>query len=189
MKSRHIIVHLIRGNAKEAHEAITRDLVERFDAFPIHNRIVPHLTLKRWFEMDETEIEQVYTALEEFITLRTQSEYTLHGFNHFGEGVIYVDVTPSPAMSETTRDLMTVLHKLDTMTFDEYDSVEDDFHATVAMRALKPFDFTETWEFLQTIPTPHFKLMFDNIAVLKREADKWVPARIWELPKQSKSNE
>ena len=33
MGSRHIIVHLIRGEAKDAHEAMTRNLVEKLDAF------------------------------------------------------------------------------------------------------------------------------------------------------------
>ena len=52
MESRRIIVHLIRGEAKNTHESITRNLVEHLDAFPIHDRILPHLTLKRWFELD-----------------------------------------------------------------------------------------------------------------------------------------
>ena len=50
---RRIIAHAIRGDAKIAHEAITRDLAEKFDSFPIHERIPPHLTLKRWFELED----------------------------------------------------------------------------------------------------------------------------------------
>lgn len=182
MESRHIIVHLIRGEAKEAHEAITKDLVEKFDAFPIHDRIVPHLTLKRWFELDAEGIKEVHTALDSFAAEHTQSEYRLHGFNNFGEGVIYVDVDPSLKMSETARDLMGALHKVPGMTFDEYDAIEGDFHATVAMRALKPFDFKETWNYLLTQKAPDFKMKFDNIALLRKDVDKWVPERIWELP-------
>ena len=88
-------MNLIRGEAKEAHEAITKDLVEKFDAFPIHDRIVPHLTLKRWFELDAEGIKEVHTALDGFVATHSQSEYRLRGFNNFGEGVIYVDVDPS----------------------------------------------------------------------------------------------
>jgi len=57
---RHIIVHLVRGKAKDYHEALTADLVEKFDVFPIHDRIQPHLTLKRWFELDEVDLNSLY---------------------------------------------------------------------------------------------------------------------------------
>jgi 2'-5' RNA ligase len=117
---RHIIAHLIRGEAKEAHEAITRELVEKLDAFPIHDRIVPHLTLKRWFELDEIGMEEVYKVLDEFVATHMQSNYRLHGFNNFGEGVIYVDVDPSPEMSKGAKELMDALHSVKDMTFDEY---------------------------------------------------------------------
>lgn len=179
---RHIIVHLIRGEAKEAHEAITRDLVEKLDAFPIHDRIVPHLTLKRWFDLDEAGVKEMYKILDEFVATHTQSKYRLHGFNNFGEGVIYVDADPSPEMSQTVLDLMAALHTVKDMTFDEYDVIEDDFHATVAMRALKPFDFKQTWDYLLTRKPLDFTMKFDNIAILRKDGEKWVPERIWELP-------
>jgi 2'-5' RNA ligase len=179
---RHIIVHLLRGEAKEAHEAITRDLVEKFDAFPIHDRIVPHLTLKRWFELNEAGMESVYKALDIFTKHHNQSDYKLGGFGHFGEGVIYVDVKPSLEMSAAARDLMAAMHDIEGMTFDEYDDIEGDFHATVAMRALKPFDFEQTWNYLNTTEGMDFDMKFDNIAILKKEEDKWVVDRVWELP-------
>jgi 2'-5' RNA ligase len=182
MASRHVIVHLIRGEAKLAHEAITRDMVERLDAFPIHDRIVPHLTLKRWFELDKVGMNELYNTIDRFVATHTQSDYRLHGLNNFGEGVIYVDVDPSREMSETVRDLMTELRKITVLTFDEIDDIEDDFHATLAMRALKPFDFRQTWDYLQTQKPLDFKMKFDNIAVLRKDADKWIPERIWELP-------
>jgi 2'-5' RNA ligase len=182
MKSRHIIVHLIRGAAKEAHEAMTRGLVETLDAFPIHDHVVPHLTLKRWFELDQAGIEEVYKVLDTFVTTQTQSGYRLHGLNNFGEGVIYIGVDSSKEMSQGARDLMAILHTVKDMTFDEIDAIEDNFHATVAMRALKPFNFKQTWDYLQAQEALDFNLNFDNIALLKKEGEKWVPARIWEIP-------
>lgn len=179
---RHIIVHLIRGKAQEAHEAITRDLVEKFDAFPIHDRIVPHLTLKRWFELDESGMASVYAALNDFSQLHKQSEYKLGRFDHFGEGVIYVDVKSSPEMDAAVRDLMTAMHGIEGMTFDEFDGIEHDFHATVMMRALKPFDYEKAWAYLNSTKGMDFDMKFDNIAVLKKEEDKWVVDRVWELP-------
>ena len=179
---RHIIVHLIRGEAKNKHEAITKDLAERFGTFPIHDRIVPHLTLKRWFELDAEDMKNLYSVIDTFATSHTQSNYHLHGFGHFREDVIYVDVKPSLQMSSTARDLMNVLHKVRGMTFDEFDAIEDDFHATLAMCALKPFDYAQIWEYLNTQEKMSFDMKFDNIAVMKRETDKWVIDRVWKLP-------
>lgn len=181
MESKHIIVHLIRGEAKTAHEAITRDLVEQLDAFPIHDRIVPHLTLKRWFELDETGVGEVCKVLDEFADTHVQSDYHLHGFDNFTEDVIYVDVEPSPAMSQSARDLMLALHRIKDMTFDEYDDVDNHFHATVVMRALKPFDFKQTWDYLLTQKALDFNMKFDNVSLLRRDTDKWVAERVWEL--------
>lgn len=181
MESRYIIVHLIRGEAKNAHEEITRKLAEHLDGFPIHESIVPHLTLKRWFELDEIDIQKVQDLLDEFARSHKQSAYHLYGLNNFGEGVIYVDVKASNEMLETVSDLMRSLRSIKKMTFDEYDAFEGDFHATVAMRALKLFDFSATWEYLQTLEKMDFNMVFDNIAILKKENNKWVPERIWEL--------
>jgi len=178
---RRIIVHLIRGEAKEVHEGITQDLFEKFDSFPIHERIVPHLTLKRWFELDDKGMEPLYVLLDSFVEKNKQSDFVLKGFDHFGEGVIFVDVDASSKMIETVQSLMKDLHSIEGLTFDEFDVADNHFHATVAMRALKPFDFKEIWEYLQTTKAPMFTMKFDNIAILKREEDKWVPDRIWEL--------
>ena len=179
---KYIIVHLIRGEAAQAHEAITRDLTATFDTFPIHDRIIPHLTLKRWFELDEAGMGSIYQTLDTFVADHTASDYRLHGYGHFGEDVIYVDVQPSSEMSATSRDLMKVLHTIEGMTFDEFDDIEDDLHATVVMGALKPFDFRQVWDYLNTKQGMDFNMKFDNIAVLKRETDNWVVDRVWELP-------
>ena len=183
METKRIIVHLIRGEAKEAHEHITKSLVEKLDAFPVHERIVPHLTIKRWFELDDTGLQSVYAALDKIAETHKQSSYRLHGLNNFGEGVIFVDVKPSQETLNTVNAVMQAMREIEGMTFDEYDEIQGDLHATVAMRALKPFDFKETWDYLQTLPQIDMDLQFDNIAILKKVENKWVPEKVWELSK------
>jgi len=181
METKRIIVHLIRGEAKEAHEHITRSLVEKLDAFPIHDRVVPHLTIKRWFELDETGLQSVYLALDKIAEIHKQSSYRLHGLNNFGEGVIFIDVQPSQETLNTVSAVMRAMRDIEGMTFDEYDEIDGDLHATVSMRALKPFDFKEIWDYLQTLPELDMKLNFDNIAILKKVDNKWIPEKVWEL--------
>lgn len=183
METKRIIVHLIRGEAKEAHENITRSLVKKLDAFPIHDRVVPHLTIKRWFELDDTGLQSVYSTLNKIVEAHKQSSYRLYGLNNFGEGVIFVDVEPSQETLNTVNAVMQGMRGIEGMTFDEYDEIQGDLHATVAMRALKPFDFKETWDYLQTLPELDMNLQFDNIAILKKVDNKWVPEKVWELSK------
>lgn len=177
---KHIITHLIRGEAGKYHEKLTEDLSERFGVFPLHDRIAPHLTFKQWFELDEQGMSALYQRLENFANSHTQSGYSLNGFGNFGKDLIYIDALPSAEMSQNILDLMHTLRQIEGLTFDEFDTGSH-LHATIAMGALKPFDYGQIWGYLTTVPQPDFKMQFDNIAVLKRTVDRWVVDRVWEL--------
>jgi hypothetical protein len=75
MEDKRIIVHLIRGEAKETHENITRSLVDKLDAFPVHDRVVPHLTIKRWFDLNQVDVKTVHAAIDRIIATHKQSSY------------------------------------------------------------------------------------------------------------------
>ncbi len=178
---RHIVVHLIRGEAQTAHENITKDLAEKFDSFPIHDRIQPHLTLKRWFELELADMEVLHKTLDAYAESHTQSDYELKGFDHYRADVIFVDAIPSQETLANVRDLHVALRTVPNLTFDEFDGIEDDLHATVAFGALKAFDYEKVWNYLQEQPQPHFNLKFDNVALMRRETDKWEIVKVWEL--------
>ena len=125
-------------------------------------------------------MKTLYKTRDVFTTVHSQSDYELKGYNHFGTKVIYMDVLPSAKMEATSLELLKELHTIKNLTFDEFDN-GGEFHATVAMNTLKPFDFEQLWNYLQSKKLPYFKMKFDNIAVLKRDTDKWVVDRIWEL--------
>jgi 2'-5' RNA ligase len=175
---RHVIAHLIRGEAREYHQNLTKELAEKFDIFPIHERIQPHLTLKRWFDLDETGMGSLHKLLGDFASSHKQSNYNFAGFGHFGTDVIYVDVIPSKEMSEDVLELVDSLHRIEGLEFDEFDNGKD-FHATVAFGALKTFDYDKVWQYLQTIEQPDFDMKFDHIAILKKPVDVWVVDRVW----------
>lgn len=177
---RYIIAHLIEGEAKQRHEALTAELAERFNIFPLHERIPPHLTLKRWWHSEDVKIEDVYKVLDGFVATQSASSYKLSGFGSFRDDVIYVDVQPSADMNKSAQDLIKALHDVPNLTFDEYDNGSD-FHATVALGALKTFEFQPIWDYLQTIEQPDFTMSFDNIATLKRGDDVWEVDRVWTL--------
>ena len=179
---KYVIVHLIRGEAKKFHEDITKKLTRKFGAYPLHDRVPPHITLKYDKKLDEKIIGKVYTYLDNFISSHNQSNYLLSGFGHFGKDVIYVDTIPSPEMSQDVLDLMSILHKVEGFTFNKFDTPKK-FHASLARRSLKTFDYGQIWNYLKTMPKPNFKMKFDNVATLKKAngSDKWSIDRVWEI--------
>jgi 2'-5' RNA ligase len=177
---KYLIAHLIRGEAKEAHEAVTKDLAEKFDIYPLHTHIPPHLTLKTPFDLDVKNSEPLYKTLTEFAESHTQSEYRFKGFGQFTEHTIYIDVLPSEEMKLIVRELTQTLEGVPGLVIDAYDT-EQKFHASVTRDIFKPFNATEVWKYLQTKNQPDFKMKFDNIAVLTKSGEHWVVDRIWEL--------
>ncbi len=180
---RYIITHLIRGEAKAAHEQITKDLAEKFDSFPIHDRIQPHLTLKRWFELEKNDMDFLFEKLSQFANSYSQTDYSLSGYGHFDTDVIYVDVKASETLLSNLRDLSKELHTVPNLTFDEFDQIDHNLHATITMSALKAFDYDQIWNYLHDSSNtiPNFNLKFDNIAVMRRGADKWEIVKVWEI--------
>lgn len=177
---RHIIAHLVRGEANDYLTSLTKDLVNKFNVFPIHNRIPFHLTLKRWFELSDEDMQKLHILLDDFAQSHTQSGYMINKFGHFREDVLFLDVEPSAKMQSDVLELIDTLHTHPSLTFDDYDNGSD-FHATLTMSALKPFDFDVIKNYLDTIEQPAFHLKFDNIAILKKPETTWIVNRIWEL--------
>ena len=165
---RHIIAHLVRGGANDYLISLSKELVNKFDTFPIHNRIPFHFTLKRWFEISDEDMQKLHMLLDDFARSHTQSDYSMNIFGNFREDVLFLDVEPSEKMQSDVLQLMDVLHTHPSLTFDDYDNGSD-FHATLAMNALKPFDFDVIKNYLDTIEQPAFNLKFDNIAILKNQ--------------------
>ena len=177
---RHIIAHLVRGEANDYLTSLSKDLVNKFDVFPIHNRIPFHLTLKRWFELSDVDMQKLYALLDDFAQSHTQSDYIMNKFGNFREDVLFLDVESSEKMQRDVFELLDILHTHPRLTFDEYDNGSD-FHATLTMSALKPFDFQAITDYLNTVVQPNFNLKFDNIAILRKPETEWVVDRIWEL--------
>jgi|GEM_PF-3049859 len=177
---RHIIVHLVQGEARDYHESLTKELVGKFDVFPIHERIQPHLILKRWFELSDTDMETLYGLLDTYAASHTQSNYVMDSFDNFRDDVIFLNAKPSEKMQTDVQDLMKTLRTHPSLEFDEYDNGSD-FHATLTMTALKEFDYDAVRSYLENIKQPDFAMKLNNIATMKKVDSKWIVDKVWEL--------
>lgn len=174
------IVHLVRGNAKNYHTELIKDLVDRFNVFPLYNLFPPHLTLKRGFELSDEDMQLLHRILDEYKATHSQSDYKMNQFSNFREDVLFLDVEPSEKMQKDVLELMDALHTHPSLEFDEYDNGSE-FHATLTMRPLKEFDFKAVRSYLNELKQPNFDMKFDNIAILKKPETEWVVDKVWEL--------
>ena len=125
-------------------------------------------------------MQKLHILLDDFTQSHTQSDYSMNKFGSFREDVLFLDVAPSEKMQGDVLELMDVLHTHHSLTFDEYHNGSD-FHATLTMRALKPFDFQAIQDYLHNLKQPNFAMKFDNIAILKKPETEWVVDKVWEL--------
>lgn len=174
------VVHLVRGEAGQYLESLRANLFKKFDTFPLHRYVPPHITLKYPFEVNEDIAGVLYKKLETFAGLQRQIKYSLVCFGSFKEYAIYVGVTYPKEMLQSILDLMKTLHGVDGITFDEFDG-SSNLHATIATSKYKALNYGLVWGYLKTLPEPNFKLKFDNIAILKKNPDRWVIDHVWEI--------
>ncbi len=174
------IVHLLRGEAKTAHEKIIHALVQKFDAYPLYYYIPAHLTLKRAFELDESAAEKLYTAIDAFAKTHRATSYQLTGFGNFENAAVYIDVVTSAEMRRSLSDLQQSVSEATGVALDEFDR-EQHLHASVAVGALKPFNLREICGYVRSLEQPNFSLKFDNVTVLKKIDGVWKIDRITEI--------
>ncbi len=162
---RYFIGFLIEGEAGTWHEALTRDISERFGTRKLHERVVPHITLYRPFDADD--IAPVKTLLQSW----TKQEHapgtiTLSGFGHFTDRVVYASVTLEAKAQQNIlalrREIMTLLPKEDFPNWVP--------HATLADEYETPEIITEVWEYVQTLPKPEFTVPFNNVTLFRNRA-------------------
>lgn len=77
-------------------------------------------------------------------------------------------------------ELLECIRTMPGMHFHGYDNGKD-FHATVALSALQPFDFEKVWNYVHHLELLDYHLRFDNIATLRKEGEVWVVDRVFEV--------
>ncbi|MBM3231863.1 2'-5' RNA ligase family protein [Candidatus Pacearchaeota archaeon] len=168
---RYFIGYLIKGQAKQYHNNLCSNLANEFGIKYLPYKVPSHLTLKAPFETED--ITQIEKILEQFSEKNKKSKLELEGFGHFGNRVIFIGVKPNEKMKEGYSHLLDSLKKVDGLTWSEFEGKGANFHATIATKGIEEV-FEEMWGYISTLEKPHFELDFDNIALLKYEAGKWL---------------
>ena len=131
-----------------------------------------HITLVPPFWLEASNEEQLLRTLEQFAGNSTEVEIHLNGFSHFGNRVIFINVTNTPLLDELKRrtedhfsQAFAGLIKKDERPFHP--------HVTIANRDLKPAAFDQAWEYFSR---QEFVAIFNTkaIAILKAVDGKWL---------------
>lgn len=167
---KYFVAHLLTGDAKTYHERLTRDIAYRYGVYPLHERVVPHFTVKAPFECDEEGIQEVERVLRSFAHNESSAPYTIRGFGKFGFRTAYLDVHRSPeAISLVRRAIRTVN---DNVSWVPRSPLEGNkLHASVA-RFMTRKQSRRVGRYLAT-QKAFFRQTLDNIAILRKEGRTW----------------
>ncbi len=167
---KYFIAHLLTGEARAYHEALTQDLHARFRTVQLHRRIPPHLSLKIPFEADEKSIREIEMILADFCFRQSPVPISYSGFGHFNSRTVYLDV-------EHNRHALSLAHACAQELaarapwLPESTRRGTKLHASVA-RFLGRTQFRRVWGYVHK-RKPRFRSSLDNIAILKKTKERW----------------
>lgn len=167
---KYFVAHLLTGDAKTYHERLTRDIAYRYGVYPLHERVVPHLTVKAPFECDEEGIAEVERVLRSFAHNESAVSYTIRGFGKFGFRTAYLNVHRSPEAVSLVRRAIRAVN--DNVSWIPRSPLEGNkLHASVA-RFMTRKQSRRVGRYLST-QQAFFRQTLDNIAILRKEGRTW----------------
>lgn len=108
-------------------------------------RVVPHVTLFGPFKTKN--IKEVVRKIGRVGRRYDLAPFTLKGFGHFENKVVFVDIEPSEELKDLRKELADFIVDL-TQTKGHDFNDEFDFHATIAFKDIQG-KFDEIWKYLQ----------------------------------------
>jgi 2'-5' RNA ligase len=161
---RYFIGSLLRGEVAEYYKVTCTDLANRFGIANVADIVPPHITIKTSFERPNAEI------IDEVLALNTEVKpipISLSSWNHFGTRTIFMEgQKPDRALIEYTNTLLGKLRASGIPTSPE----DREVHIRMSIaRFLKPREFQDIWNYLQTVPAPKFDMTFDNVTIFYKE--------------------
>lgn len=165
---RYVIVCVVKGKAGEFNNNLRKELFNKFKAKS--SKLPAHFTIKAPFEYDE-EIIELTKVLEEFSENEKAELFSVDGYDHFDDRVIYMKVKMSEEAKQVHDRLIDKMSEVPYIDFDRKDGKNKTFHITLASKKLKPI-YSKVWEYIEQYPC-EFKCSFDNITIYKWEDFTW----------------
>ncbi|OPJ59872.1 2'-5' RNA ligase family protein [Clostridium oryzae] len=165
---RYVIVCTVKGEAGEFNNNLRKELFKKYKTKS--SKLPAHFTIKAPFEYDGN-IEELEKCIEDFWKEEKPEAYSIEGYDHFDDRVIYMNVNMSEEgkkMHDRLIDKMSLVPYID---FTKKDGKDKTFHITLATRMHKPL-FNEVFDYVNQYPCK-FKCKFDNVSIYKFEDYTW----------------
>ncbi|MEG0773537.1 2'-5' RNA ligase family protein [Clostridium sp.] len=166
---RYVIVSTIKGEAGDFNNNLRKEVFKKFGAKS--SKLPAHFTIKAPFEHSE-DIRDLEKILEEFSMKEKKASLRIHGFDHFGDRVIFMKVNMSKEGKEVHDRLIDAMSKVPYIAFDKKDDKDKVFHITVSSKRIADM-FNDLWEYVNKLPCD-FESEFNNIGIYKWENFTWV---------------
>lgn len=167
---KYFVAHLLSGDVKAYHERLTRDIAQRYGVYPLHERVVPHFTVKAPFECDDEGIAEVERVLRSFAHNESSAPYTIKGFGKFGFRTAYLNVHNSPeAISLVRRAIRAVNDNVARIPRAPLEG--NKLHASVARFMTRK----QSRRVGRHLASQHafFRQTIDNLSILRKEGRVW----------------
>lgn len=166
---KYFIGYAISGEAKDYLYNLTKEISEKYDTWPLHEKIPPHLTIYRPF--DSEDLELVRSVLKE-MKGKVDGHFLLSNFNRFEDKVVFVDVEVDDVTKDAVLNLRKELQHLPNMQIEDFPDWHP--HATIANH-LPAEIILQIWEYVSGLERPNYSLRFDNVCIFRSEGGKkWV---------------
>lgn len=164
---RYVIVSKVNGPAGFFNNNLRKDVFQKFNAKS--SKLPAHFTIKSPFESDN--ISDLEVILKNFADKNKKQRYTIKGYDHFDDRVIYMKVLMSKEGIELHNKLIDVLDSISYINFTSTDGKNKVFHVTISSKRIQKI-FNKLWDYVTNIPC-EFTCYFDNISIYKWENNTW----------------
>lgn len=164
---RYVLVSVVKGEAGDFNNNLRKDVYNKFNAKS--SKLPAHFTIKSPFESEN--INELEEILDAFAKNNNKSSYTLNGYDHFDDRVIFMKVNMSHEGKKLHDKLIDELNKISYINFDEKDGKNKIFHVTISSKKIKKV-YHELWSYVNQFSF-NFHCEFDNICIYKWDHNTW----------------
>ena len=164
---RYVIVSVVKGEGGDFNNRLRNDIYKKFNAKS--SKLPAHFTIKAPFESEN--INQLEITLENFVKNNNKANYTLTGYDHFDNRVIFMKVNMSNEGKKLHDKLIDQLNEINYINFNEKDGKNKIFHVTVSSKKIQKI-YNELWDYVNQFPC-NFHCHFDNICIYIWEDNTW----------------
>lgn len=165
---RYVVVSILKGKAGIFNNNLRKEIFTKFKSKS--SKLPAHFTIKAPFESED--ISRLDDVLRIFCKNNKSQPYSIKGYDHFDNRVIFMKVLMSNEGKILHDKLIDVMSELDFINFSSHDGKDKIFHVTIASKKIQPI-FNELWDYVKNINC-NFNCTFDNISIYRWEDNTWI---------------